>query len=242
MPEIVLSVHELHKNYGKVHAVKGISFEAGKGEIFSLIGPNGAGKTTTIRVIATLLKADSGEISVGGVSAIQNAMDVRRIISYLPDEAGAYKTLSGRAYLDFMASFYESDSQNRKKMVDVACERTGLGDRLKDKIGTYSRGMQRKLLISRAVMTNPVLAIMDEATSGLDINNALEIRNMLKELAREGMTFLLSSHNMLEIEYLSDRIAIIDKGVIHETGTCDEIKQKYGAANLEEVFRKVAKV
>ena len=116
----------------------------------------------------------------------------------------------------------------------------GLGDRLNEKIGTYSRGMIRKLLLSRAVMTRPKLAILDEPTSGLDVINALEIRKMILQLARdEGMSFLLSSHNMLEIEYVSDRVGIISGGHLMVTGKPEELKTRYGAANLEEVFERV---
>ena len=117
----------------------------------------------------------------------------------------------------------------------------GLADRLDEKIGSYSRGMTRKLLLSRAVMTKPALAILDEPTSGLDIINALEIRKMIKDLAAQGMSFLLSSHNMLEIEYVSNRVGIIDKGVIMTIGSTTELKQRYEATNLEEVFERVVK-
>ena len=116
----------------------------------------------------------------------------------------------------------------------------GLGDRLEEKIGGYSRGMIRKLLLSRAVMTRPRLAILDEATSGLDVINALDIRKTIRKLsAEDGMSFLLSSHNMLEIEYVSDRVGIMAHGKIMAVGTIDELKQRYEAANLEEVFERV---
>mgnify|MGYP002860323808 FL=1 len=124
--------------------------------------------------------------------------------------------------------------------LDRAKEICGLGDRLNDKIGSYSRGMIRKLLLSRAVMTKPKLAILDEPTSGLDVLNAIEIRKTIKKLAQEeGISFLLSSHNMLEIEFVSDRVGIISKGHLMVTGRTDELKERYGAANLEEVFERV---
>ncbi len=114
-----------------------------------------------------------------------------------------------------------------------------LGARIKDSVGTYSKGMTRKILLARALMSHPKLAILDEPTSGLDVINALEIRNVIRDSAKGGMAVLLSSHNMLEIEYLSDRVAIIDQGKIFEVGTPRGLKKKYGAENLEEVFRKV---
>ena len=127
-----------------------------------------------------------------------------------------------------------------ERYVRTAEQICGLGERLDDKIGGYSRGMIRKLLLSRAVMTEPKLAIMDEATSGLDVINALEIRNTIKKLAKEkNMAFLLSSHNMLEIEYLSDRVGIMTNGRLMITGTVPELKERYNAVNLEEVFERV---
>lgn len=232
----------LTKQYKEVLAANNVSFEVEKGEIFALIGPNGAGKTTTIRMISTLIEPTAGDAFVEGESVVNNPTKVREKITYLPDEAGAYKNMTGIAYLNFMAGLFAKNKGEIKLFVDRAVEMCGLGDRLKDKIGTYSRGMIRKLLLSRAVMTRPALAILDEPTSGLDILNALEIRRMIKKLAREeGVSFLISSHNMLEIEFLSDRVGIINGGVLHMTGKPDELKAKLNAENLEEVFEKAVK-
>ncbi|MEG0570541.1 MAG: ABC transporter ATP-binding protein [Oscillospiraceae bacterium] len=238
--EVTLKVDKLSKKYPKsnVNAVDEVEFEVNKGEIFALIGPNGAGKTTTIRMIATLIKPTSGDAFVDGLSIINDASKVREKITYLPDEAGAYKNMTGLKYLKFMSTLFTSDKEKMKEYVDYASRTCSLGDRLNDKIGTYSRGMIRKLLLSRAVMTRPSLAILDEPTSGLDIINALEIRRIIRGLAKEGMSFLISSHNMLEIEFLSDRVGIISRGVLHLTGNPTELKQKLNANNLEEVFEK----
>lgn len=243
MNETVLSVQDLSKSYkAGVMAADKVSFDIEKGEIFALIGPNGAGKTTTIRMISTLITPTSGDALVNGHSIIKEPNDVRKSITYLPDEAGAYKTMTGRAYLEFMASLFAEDKKTVDEYVQNAVEMCDLGDRLKDKIGSYSRGMIRKLLLSRAVMSRPSLAILDEPTSGLDIINALEIRRMIKKLSAEmGMSFLLSSHNMLEIEFVSDRVGIIAQGKLLVTGRIDELKQRYNAINLEEVFERVVK-
>lgn len=238
--EKILEVKELSKQYSKVLAVDKVSFDIGKGEIFALIGPNGAGKTSTIRMIATLLSATSGDAVIDGHSIIKEPEKVRESITYLPDEAGAYKNMTGIKYLRFMAGLFFTDIDKINSAVERAKEICALGDRLNDKIGSYSRGMIRKLLLARAVMTKPKLAILDEPTSGLDVLNALEIRKTIKKLAQEeGMSFLLSSHNMLEIEFVSDRVGIISKGHLMLTGRTDDIKAQYNAANLEEVFEKV---
>ena len=238
--ENILEVKGLSKQYSKVLAADNVSFEISQGEIFALIGPNGAGKTTTIRMISTLLTPTAGDAIVAGRSIVKEPAKVRECITYLPDEAGAYKTMTGIKYLRFMAGLFTSDLDELNKCVDRAKEICGLGDRLNDKIGSYSRGMIRKLLLSRAVMTKPKLAILDEPTSGLDVLNAIEIRKTIKKLAQEeGISFLLSSHNMLEIEFVSDRVGIISKGHLMVTGRTDELKERYGAANLEEVFERV---
>ena len=236
----ILEVKELSKQYTKVLAADKVSFEIGEGEIFALIGPNGAGKTTTIRMISTLLTPTAGDAFVAGYSVVKQPAKVRECITYLPDEAGAYKTMTGIKYLRFMAGLFVSDLDRLNQCVDRAKEICGLGERLNDKIGTYSRGMIRKLLLARAVMTKPKLAILDEPTSGLDVLNAIEIRKIIKKLAKEEhISFLLSSHNMLEIEFVSDRVGIISKGHLMVTGRTDELKERYNAANLEEVFERV---
>ena len=241
--EVVLDVKELSKQYKKgVYASEKVSFQVHKGEIFALIGPNGAGKTTTIRMISTLLKATEGDATVDGHSILTEPEKVRQAITYLPDEAGAYKTMRGIEYLRFMASIYAKQKSDIEEFVKRGADICELGDRLNDKISNYSRGMQRRLLLARAIMSKPSLAILDEPTSGLDIINALEIRRIIKNLAADGMSFLLSSHNMLEIEYVSDRVGIISKGHLLEVGPAQELVAKYGVKNLEEVFEKVVTV
>lgn len=235
MPNAV-EVKNLSKSYGKIKAVAGITFEVGENEIFALVGPNGAGKSTTLRIMATILTPTSGSASVYGLDINKDADKIRQIISYLPEEAGAYKNMSGIAYLRFMAALYDDDGKKQTENVNFAIQITGLGSRLKDKVKSYSKGMTRKLLLARTVMTRPKLAILDEPTSGLDVINSMEIRRIIRDLSNQGMSVLLSSHNMLEIEFLSNRVAIIDQGKIHEIGTPEELKQKYNSKNLEEVF------
>jgi len=233
----VLEVESLKKSFGNLEALKGISFYVQKGEIFALIGPNGAGKTTALRIVATLLSPSGGRVSFLGFDLKKEPEKFRQRISYLPEEAGAYKNLKGIDYLKFMANFYSSSENEAEEFVGRARNIADLGTRLNEKAGTYSKGMTRKLLLARALMTKPDLAILDEPTSGLDVINALEVREIVKRFSKEGISVLLSSHNMLEIEFLSDRVGLIDKGRILDSGTSEELKQKYQAKNLEEVFR-----
>ncbi|CAI1493094.1 Ribosomal protein S16 [Thermococcus nautili] len=234
---MLVEVENLEKDYGKVKALKGVSFSIREGEIFGLIGPNGAGKSTTLKILATLLKPTGGTARIAGYDVVKEADRVRALISYLPEEAGAYKNLTGREYLEFMARLYAKDERKAREMLQLGAELASLGERLDDKVSTYSKGMTRKLLIARALMVRPKLAILDEPASGLDIVNAYEIRKTIRRFARsEGTTFLISSHNMLEVEFLCDRVAMIAGGRIVEIGTPEELKTKYGAENLEEVF------
>lgn len=235
-----LTVKDVHKSYGGRDAVKGISFNVREGEIFGLIGPNGAGKTTTLRMISTLLSITSGEIKVYGKDVATEPEEVRRLISYLPEDAGAYKDLTGRAYLEFMASFF-ADGEERRAMVDRGIAIAKLGDRIDSKVDTYSKGMKRRLLIARAIMFGPKLAILDEVTSGLDVSNAFEVREIIRQVAKEGTSVIISSHNMFEVEMLCERVAMIDHGNIVLEGTPAELRERYGADNLEKVFMTVVR-
>ena len=235
-----VEVRELVKDYGKFRALNGISFEVNEGEIFGLIGPNGAGKTTALRTIATLLQITKGSITVFGYELPKEASAVRKIISYLPEEAGAYRNLTGKEYLNFIAKFF-GDGDKFQDMVQRGLEIANLEERINDKVDTYSKGMIRRLLVGRALMVNPRLAILDEPTSGLDVVNAQEVRKIINTSVESGVAVLLSSHNMLEVELLCHRIALINDGRIVASGTAAELKNEYGAGNIEEAFVKAIK-
>jgi ABC-2 type transport system ATP-binding protein len=236
----VIEVNNLTKKYGELQALKGISFNVNEGEVFGLIGPNGAGKTTTLRILATLLSVTSGDVKIFGHDLVKEPAQIRKIISYLPEDAGAYKNLTGRAYIEFIAAFFES-GQAEREMIERGLQIANLSERIDDRVDTYSKGMARRLLVARALMIRPKLAILDELTSGLDVLNAQEMRKVVKRGTSQGTTVLLSSHNMLEVELMCDRIALIDDGRIVEMGTPQELKLKYNAPNIEEVFVQVVK-
>jgi len=237
---VAVEAKNLVKDFGSVRALDDLNFSIKKGEIFGLIGLNGAGKTTALRVTATLLLPTSGTVTIFGHDVVEEATEVRNLISYLPEEAGAYKNLSGLEYLKFMASFRANDKAAVKDLVDVASEISGLGERLRDKVKGYSKGMKRRLLVARALMTKPKLAILDEPNSGLDVLHSVHVRTIIKRYAKEhDVTVLLSSHNMLEVEYLCDRVALLNKGRTVVEGSPAELKAKYKAVNLEEVFGEV---
>ena len=237
---VAVEAKDLTKVFGSVRALDGLNFKIEKGEIFGLIGLNGAGKTTALRIASTLLLPTSGTVTVFGHDVVEEASEVRNLISYLPEEAGAYKNLSGIEYLKFMASFRAKDKEAVQNVVKVASEISGLGERLKDKVKGYSKGMKRRLLVARALMTKPKLAVLDEPTSGLDVLHSVHVRTIIKQYVKEHrVTILLSSHNMLEVEYLCDRVVLLDKGRTVVEGSPAELKTRYNAVNLEEVFGEV---
>ena len=234
-------VDNLRKVYpGGIEALKGISLAIKQGEIYGLIGPNGAGKTTTLRILATILVPTSGDAVVFGHSVTREPDEVRRTISYLPEDAGAYKYLTGLEFLEFIANFYTSNEDEKHRMIREAVEISGLGSRIFDKIKSYSKGMLRRLLLAKTLMIRPKLAILDEPTSGLDVINSTRVRKIIKTYAKKyGTTVLISSHNMLEVEYLCDRVGIIHKGRLIAEGEPKKLIEEHGVENLEEVFTKI---
>ena len=234
---IAVNAQGLTKKFGNIQALNNVTFNIKEGEVYGLIGPNGAGKTTTLRIISTLILPTTGTATVFGVDVVRQPDQVRKILSYLPEEAGVYRNLSGYEYLQFMAKFSNSDT---KEAIQEAVQISGLGERLKDKAKTYSKGMKRRLLLARALMTKPKLAILDEPASGLDVLHAYHVRQIIKKYVKQnGVTVLLSSHNMLEVEFLCDRVALVNKGKIVLEGKPADLKTQFNSQNLEEVFAKV---
>jgi len=232
-----VEVRDLVKVYpGGVRGVDGLSFKVFAGEIYGLVGPNGSGKTTTLRIIATLLKPSGGYVRVLGLDPVTEAVKVRELIAYLPEEAGAYRDLTG---LDFIRFFLRARFSGRKleEAVEEATRIADLGPDIRRPVRGYSKGMKRLLALSVVLASRPKLFILDEPTSGLDVERSLRIRNLIREYARSfGATVLLSSHNMLEVEYLCDRVGIIYRGRLVAEGVPEELRARYSARNLEEVF------
>ncbi|MCJ7424836.1 ABC transporter ATP-binding protein [Candidatus Bathyarchaeota archaeon] len=238
--DFAIEATDLVKRFGSIQALNRLSLSVCSHRIFGLIGPNGSGKTTTLRIVSTLLLPTSGSVKVFGLDVVSQPDEIRKIITYLPEEAGAYRNLSGWEYLGFMAKFHTGDKDEAHRIVEEAAEICGLGERLRDKAKTYSKGMKRRLLVARALMTKPKLALLDEPTGGLDILHSYHVRGIIKRYVKDhGVTVVLSSHNMLEVEHLCDEIALINKGQVVTAGKPQEMKAKYESVNLEEVFAKV---
>ncbi len=230
---VAVEAESVWKFFGEKAALKGVSFRVGVGEVFGLIGPNGAGKTTCFRIIATILRPSRGGARIFGLDVVKDAQAVRRLISYLPEEAGVYRGLSGVEYIRFLARVYNRDEGEALREAE---EVSGLGEALRARMGSYSLGMRRRILLAGTLIARPRLAILDEPTAGLDVMHAVYVRGVIRKYSRQGMTFLISSHNMLEVEYLCDRIAFIDGGVIIAEGEPKSLMERAGAENLEELF------
>lgn len=235
--DYVVEFINVKKIYGSREVLRGITFRVSPSEIYCIVGPNGAGKTTTLRIAATLAKPSSGVAKIFGIDIIKakDPSSIRRKISYLPEEADVYSRLSGLEYLRFFAELYGLDVE---RAMEIGIKISGLSmSDLKRRAGTYSKGMRRRLLIARVFMAEPRLAILDEPTSGLDVFSSLQVRGAVKEYSRAtGSSVILSSHNMLEVEHLCDRVALINNGVIVGEGGVEEIKRITGTRSLEESF------
>ncbi|RLE88951.1 MAG: multidrug ABC transporter ATP-binding protein [Thermoprotei archaeon] len=236
----IVVVENLVKVFEGFPALRGVSFAVEEGEVFGLIGPNGAGKTTTFRILATLLLPTSGRVEICGLDVVRRAAEVRRLVSYLPEEAGTYRNLTGYEYLKMMAEVYFGSGREAEEALELGLKLAGLGDRVYDKMKTYSRGMKRRIQVARALMVRPRVAVLDEPTTGLDVIHSNAIRRVIREYARKwGVTVLLSSHNMSEVEGVCDRIAVIHRGRILACGTPDELREEHGGVSLEEVLIKL---
>ena len=238
----VVELVNVWKRFGKVEALRGVSFSVRKGEIFGLIGPNGAGKTTTLRIISTLIRHDKGKVIVLGKELPNDKEYVRRRLAYLPEDSRLYGRLTGWENLLYFAMIYSDTIEEAKAMASFGASLTGLKEEdLQRRASEYSKGMARRVALARVLMTKAELIILDEPTSGLDVFSSYSIRMIIRKYSREvGSTIILSSHNILEIQYLCDRIALINKGRIIAIGTPEEIIKQAEASNLEEAFIKLA--
>jgi ABC-2 type transport system ATP-binding protein len=205
-------VDSVIKVYGEQKVLDNVSFEVKTGEIVGFLGPNGAGKTTMMKIITGFIPASSGRVHVNGLDVGTGNPEVKRQIGYLPENNPLYPEMYVREYLGFVASVYGS-SLSKKKRVDSIIEMTGLVPEQKKKIGSLSKGYRQRVGLAQALIHNPGVLILDEATTGLDPNQIIEIRNLIKEAGKE-KTVMLSTHIMQEVEAICDRVIIIDNGII----------------------------
>ena len=227
MPPI-LEVQDLVKKYGDFTAVKGISFDIKEGEIFGLLGPNGAGKTTTISMLSTLYTPTSGDATIGGHSVTKDPMAVKQVIGVVPQDLALYEDLTARENLLFWGQMYGLSGKALNSRVDEVLEQIGLTDKANNRVKTYSGGMKRRVNIGVGLLHKPRLLFMDEPTVGIDPQSRRSILDTVKDLNKQGMTVLYTTHYMEEAQELSDRVGIIDHGELIALGTQDELTKQVG--------------
>jgi len=235
----VIEVRDLHKAFGTVKAVDGVSFTARDGEITGLLGPNGAGKTTTLRMLYTLMAPDRGQVLVDGIDAAVDPLGVRRQLGVLPDARGLYKRLTARENIDYFARLHglpENLLKSRRDALIDALEMADIADRRTE---GFSQGQRVKTAIARALVHDPRNVILDEPTNGLDVMATRALRQFMARLKAEGRCVLFSSHIMQEVAALCDRIVVIAHGRVVADESPDALRAQTGENNLEDAFVKI---
>ncbi|MCT4605986.1 MAG: ABC transporter ATP-binding protein [Marinisporobacter sp.] len=231
----MLKIENLAKSYGKFKAVNHLSLEIKEGEIFGFVGPNGAGKTTTMKMIATLLKPDSGKIYLDGVDLSKDLKGIRERIGYMPDFFGVYDNLKASEYLEFYGDVAGLSKDEIKNTIDDLLTLVDLTHKREAYVDSLSRGMKQRLCLARSLIHNPKLLILDEPASGMDPRARVQMKEILKELKRMGKTILISSHILSELAELCDSIGIIENGEIVQIGSVDQIMRKVSNRNLIKI-------
>lgn len=233
-----LAVAGLTKRYGDKLAVDGVDFQVRRGELYALLGPNGAGKTTTLRMIAGLLNADAGAISVFGVDARADPLGAKRLIAWLPDEPLLYDKLTAWEYLEFVAGLWGVSSREAAVRAEELLRMLGLWDNRNDRCETFSRGMKQKAVLAAALIHEPRLLMLDEPLTGLDAAASRLVKDLIRRKVAEGCAVILTTHILEVAERMADRIGIIRNGRLLIEGELSVLQAKAGAAgqSLEDVF------
>jgi ABC-2 type transport system ATP-binding protein len=228
----------IKKSFGKLTVLDGIDLEVERGTILALLGPNGAGKTTTIRILSTLLQADEGETTVNGYDVVANPDEVRSSIGLTGQFAAVDEYLTGYENLEMMGRLYRLSKEDARARSDELLEQLDLVEASKRPVRTYSGGMKRRLDLAMSLIAAPPVIFLDEPTTGLDPRSRIALWDMIKQLAKQGMTILLTTQYMEEADVLADRIIVIDGGKVIAEGTADSLKAEIGADRLEIIIDK----
>mgnify|MGYP003997967795 CR=1 FL=1 len=229
----IVTVNDLHKTYDDEEAVRGVSFQIAKGEIFGLLGPNGAGKTTTISMLTGLLEPTSGSVKMNGEDLTSNSNGLKSKIGFVPQELALYPTLSAYDNLIFFGRIYNLNGKVLKERVAEVLEIVGLTDRAKDRIDTYSGGMKRRINIAAGLLHQPEILFLDEPTVGVDPQSRNAIFESVGKLNRAGLTILYTTHYMEEADRLCNRVAIVDQGKIIALDTPNSLIRSMGGGLLK---------
>jgi len=226
--ETLLEVDHLRKTFGKLEALKNVTFSVNTGSCFGLLGPNGAGKSTTMKILAGILSADSGSARLLGKNVLLDKSVVAKNVGYVPQEITLYEEFTALENLTFFGELYGVKGRELRKRTEKVLEDTGLAERARDKVKTFSGGMKRRINIGCALLHRPRLLILDEPTVGIDPQSRNRIFEMIRKLTEEGVTVIYSTHYMEEVEQLCDEAAIIDHGEVMAHGPLGELLERYG--------------
>ena len=229
----MIQIENLTKYYGKFKAVDGLTLEIPDGSVFGFVGPNGAGKTTTMKIMAGLLSASGGRITIDGVDIIEHPEFIGDKVGYMPDFFGAYDNLRADEYLEFYAGMYKVPADEQPRLIDDLLELVDLTEKKYAYVDSLSRGMKQRLCLARSLVHDPALLILDEPASGLDPRARFEMKEILKQLKDLGKTVIISSHILPELAEMCTHVGIIDHGVVKATGSINEIMQNM---QKEQVF------
>lgn len=224
----MLRISGLKKKYGDFQALDGLDLEINKGQLYGFVGPNGAGKTTTMKIVAGLLRADEGAVTLDGVDILKDGRYLKKSIGYMPDFFGVYDNLEVFEYMEFFASAYGIDKATALKRIDKLLKLVGLEDKRMENVDGLSRGMKQRLCLARTMIHEPKLLLLDEPASGMEPRARVEMQEILKHLALEGTTIIVSSHVLSELAEMCTHIGIIENGKMIITGTMDEITARQG--------------
>ncbi len=232
---VFISIEDAKKTYGRNVALKGITAQIYKDEIFGFVGPNGAGKSTLVSLLTTLIKPDGGDIKINGLSVLSDSAKIRHLIGFVPQDIALYPTLSGYDNLKFWGGLYGLKGPLLKERIEEALETVAMKDRSGDKVGEYSGGMKRRINIAAALLHHPDILIMDEPTVGVDLLSRHYIIDAIKNLKNRGRTVIYTSHDIEEMEIVCDRIAIISDGEIIKTGFVTDLITEGNNRKLKDI-------
>jgi ABC-2 type transport system ATP-binding protein len=235
--DAAIHVEDLRFSYGRADVLHGLTFAIGRGEVTGLLGPNGAGKSTTIKILTGILDPRSGRVEVDGLRLPGQAVELKRRIGYVPEAAELYESLSALEFLELCGRLHGLDEATIAARIETLLASFDLFDQRLAALGSYSKGMRQKILISAALLHNPSIVFLDEPLTGLDVESAVLVKTLLAALARQGRTIVYSSHVLDVVERICARVLIVDKGRLIADGSPEALKTQAHETSLEAVFR-----
>jgi len=232
----MIKVKNLSKSFGKKQVLKDLSFTVNDGEVYGLLGQNAAGKTTTLRILSTLLKPTSGQVTIEGFDVVQSPLDVRKVVGFLPEEAGLYDRLTPRETLQYYGRLHKLNDEDLASRIDTLFGSLELEEFSNIKCSKLSKGTKQKVSIARCLIHDPHILFLDEPTANVDATSAYNIKRVALQRIKENRTIILSSHDLHQVSRLCNRVGIINDGKLLVEGTVDELKSEYAGEDLEEIY------